>query len=45
MTVATQLDQQCINTIRFLAVDMQKAKPGHPGMPLGAAPMAYVLWK
>jgi len=40
-----QLDQLCINTIRFLSVDaVQKAKSGHPGMPLGAAPMAYVLW-
>ncbi|MGN6314008.1 MAG: transketolase [Rhodanobacteraceae bacterium] len=39
------LDQQCINTIRFLSVDMvQKADSGHPGMPLGAAPMGYVLW-
>ena len=40
-----QLDQQCINTIRFLSVDaVQKADSGHPGMPLGAAPMAYALW-
>jgi transketolase len=40
-----QLDQLCINTVRFLSVDaVQKAKSGHPGMPLGAAPMAYVLW-
>jgi transketolase len=40
-----KLDQQCVNTIRFLAVDMvQKADSGHPGLPLGAAPMAYVLW-
>ncbi|HAP36026.1 MAG TPA: transketolase [Bacteroidetes bacterium] len=41
----TSLDQQCINTIRTLAIDgVQKAKSGHPGMPMGAAPTAYVLW-
>src|SRR6185295_16002028 len=40
-----QLDQLSINTIRFLSVDaVEKAKSGHPGLPLGAAPMAYVLW-
>jgi transketolase len=40
-----ELDRQCIATIRFLSVDMvQRADSGHPGMPLGAAPMAYVLW-
>jgi transketolase len=39
------LDQQCIDTLRFLSVDMvQQAESGHPGLPLGAAPMAYVLW-
>jgi transketolase len=39
------LDELCINTIRFLAVDaVQQANSGHPGMPMGAAPMAYVLW-
>ncbi len=39
------IDDLCINTIRFLAVDaVQKADSGHPGTPLGAAPMAYVLW-
>jgi len=39
------LDQLSVNTIRMLAVDMvEKARSGHPGMPLGAAPMAYVLW-
>ncbi|MBS0432757.1 MAG: transketolase [Proteobacteria bacterium] len=43
--MADNLDQKCINTIRFLSVDMvQKADSGHPGMPLGAAAMAYVLW-
>ena len=40
-----ELDQLCINTIRALAIDaVQNAKSGHPGLPLGAAPMAYVLW-
>ncbi|HXZ34917.1 MAG TPA: transketolase [Thermodesulfobacteriota bacterium] len=39
------LDQLCVNTIRMLSVDMvQEANSGHPGLPLGAAPMAYVLW-
>lgn len=39
------IDLTCINTLRFLAVDsVEKAKSGHPGLPLGAAPMAYVLW-
>ena len=39
------LDQQCIDLLRFLSVDMvQKANSGHPGLPLGAAPMAYALW-
>jgi transketolase len=43
--MSDQLDQQCIDTIRFLSVDMvQKANSGHPGLPLGAAPMAYTLW-
>ncbi len=39
------IDGLCINTIRFLAVDaVEKAKSGHPGTPMGAAAMAYVLW-
>jgi transketolase len=41
----TDLDQLAINTLRFLSVDaVQKANSGHPGLPLDAAPMAYVLW-
>jgi len=39
------IDELCINTIRLLAADaVQKANSGHPGMPMGAAPMAHVLW-
>ena len=42
---ARALDELSINTIRFLSVDaVERAKSGHPGLPLGAAPMAYVLW-
>ncbi|MDJ1175104.1 transketolase [Roseofilum capinflatum] len=46
MAVATQsVEQLCINSIRFLAIDaVEKAKSGHPGLPMGAAPMAFVLW-
>ena len=44
--MSDQIDQRCIDTLRFLAVDMvQNADSGHPGLPLGAAPMAYVLWQ
>jgi transketolase len=44
-SMSSPLDQQCIDTLRFLSVDMvQKADSGHPGLPLGAAPMAYALW-
>lgn len=39
------IEQLSINTIRFLSAEaIQKAKSGHPGLPLGAAPMAYTLW-
>jgi transketolase len=45
MSSASNLDQLCVNTIRFLSVDaVQKANSGHPGLPMGAAPLAYVLW-
>ncbi|MGV3642174.1 MAG: transketolase, partial [Adhaeribacter sp.] len=41
----SMLDELSVNTIRLLAADMvQQANSGHPGLPLGAAPMAYVLW-
>ncbi|HIQ70674.1 MAG TPA: transketolase [Candidatus Onthenecus intestinigallinarum] len=41
-----QLDTRCINTIRVLAADaVQKANSGHPGAPMGMAPMAYALWQ
>jgi transketolase len=40
-----KLDELCINTIRFLSVDaVERANSGHPGLPMGAAAMAYVLW-
>ncbi len=39
------VDQLCVNTLRMLSIDaVQKADSGHPGLPLDAAPMAYVLW-
>ncbi|MCU0575395.1 MAG: transketolase [Desulfobacterota bacterium] len=45
MASPTEIDERCINTIRFLSADaIQKASSGHPGLPMGAAPMAYVLW-
>lgn len=46
MVVATQsLQELCINAIRFLSIDgVEKAKSGHPGLPMGCAPMSFVLW-
>ena len=44
--VTTELQDLAINTIRTLAMDaVQKANSGHPGLPMGAAPMAYALWQ
>jgi len=44
--VTTDLTTLAINTIRILSIDaVQKANSGHPGLPLGAAPMAYALWQ
>jgi transketolase len=43
--MATKLDELCVNTIRMLSADsVEKAHSGHPGMPMGTASMAYVLW-
>ncbi|MBO8165223.1 MAG: transketolase [Brevibacillus sp.] len=45
MTNQASVDQLAINTLRTLAIDaIEKANSGHPGMPMGAAPMAHVLW-
>ena len=45
MKISMELENRAINTIRFLAADaVQKANSGHPGLPMGAAAMAYVLW-
>src|SRR5947209_19349074 len=45
MNTTVNLDQLCINTIRALSIDaVQRAESGHPGLPLGCAPLAYLLW-
>src|ERR687885_370341 len=45
IAASTELDTLAINTIRALSIDaVQQANSGHPGLPLDAAPMAYVLW-
>src|SRR5512136_1409201 len=43
--VYSSIDELCVNTTRFLAIDaVERANSGHPGTPMGAAPLAYVLW-
>jgi transketolase len=45
MSSNNEIEKKCIDTIRFLAADaIEKAKSGHPGMPLGAAAAAFTLW-
>jgi transketolase len=45
MNTSNYIDHQAINTLRFLSADaVQKANSGHPGLPMGAAAMAHVLW-
>jgi transketolase len=42
----SEMDRLCINTVRMLAIDaIQRAKSGHPGTPMGMAPVAYALWQ
>jgi len=44
-SISKEMVDKCVNTIRFLAIDaVNKSKSGHPGMPMGCAPMGYVLW-
>src|SRR5215470_18682569 len=46
LATGQQLDTLCINTIRTLAIDaVQQANSGHPGAPMGLAPVAYTLWQ
>src|SRR5882762_7492813 len=46
MASSLSIDQLCINTIRTLSIDaVQKARSGHPGTPMGLAPVVYTLWQ
>src|SRR3977135_1334639 len=46
LVTGKQLETLCVNTIRTLAIDgVQQANSGHPGAPMGLAPVAYALWQ
>ena len=43
--MSEELVNKCVNAIRFLSIDgVEKANSGHPGLPMGCAPMSYVVW-
>ncbi|MEI6292009.1 MAG: transketolase, partial [Chloroflexota bacterium] len=43
--MAAEIEEKCINTIRFLSADaVQQANSGHPGLPMGAAALAFTIW-
>lgn len=45
ITMAQNINQLAVNTLRTLSIDaINAANSGHPGLPMGAAPMAYALW-
>src|SRR5215471_19529612 len=46
MMLSGSIDELCVNTIRTLCIDaVQQAKSGHPGTPMGMAPVVYTLWQ
>ena len=46
VAASSSLESLCVNSIRMLAVDaVNKSNSGHPGLPMGCAPMGYALWQ
>ena len=46
VAASVSLESLCVNSIRMLAVDaVNKSNSGHPGLPMGCAPMGYALWQ